>query len=116
MRSPFRTRLNSNEADTPITIGQDEPIKRTMSSVEALGLHEGSNWDDVDVIMATTGNKPESIIMSEVGQHNVYTDSIKPAKQDPDASPYTKVVCRFNDGEYAVHSPLRTFASCLPRA
>ena len=107
---PFVTRSQSNETETPITTALDNSglFKRTTSAVEALGLHESSEWDDTDVMMTTTINSRASGVMRAVGQQRDLThpNSIQRAKQEPSASTYTKVLCRFNAGENEVPFPL----------
>jgi hypothetical protein len=94
------TRSKSAETITPITITHVEPIKRAASS-EALRLPTSSEWDEADILMAAAINKRAFSAMDRtVGQRNVFTDpdGIKRAKQDTNASPYTRVLCRFKDG------------------
>ena len=110
------TRSKSAELDTPITIVQDEPIKRTMSSVVALGLHENSEWDNTDS-MTTAINMSASSVQGIARQQNVIINPtlINRAKQEPNANPYTKVLCKFKAGENEVSlppfSPQRLYAS-----
>jgi hypothetical protein len=91
---------NPKSADTPITIAQDEPIKRTMSSVEAMGLPESSEW--ADAMIATTGKEPASSVMGISGLQHDCPDLTETT--EPKANPCTKVICKFTDGENEVSS------------
>ena len=107
----FFTVPKNAEFDTPITIAHDEPIKRTMSAVEVLGLQANSEWDDADAMMPTDINMRASGGMGVEGQKNADTSHnfIKRAKQESNASPYIKVLCRFKAGENEVQ-----FSLCSP--
>ena len=93
--------------DTPITIFQDEPIKRTMSPVEALGIPESSEWDcgsaAGDVMIA--GNKPASSVMGITGRQHDCLDLTETAQMESKAKQCTKVICKFTDGENEVSYP-----------
>ncbi len=100
--SDFFKRSKSAETDT---ILKDEPFRRTMSSVEALGLRTDSEWD-ANSMMMTANDMRGFRVVGEIGQHKVdfNPNAIKRAKQEANASPYTKVLCRFNAEESEVPS------------
>jgi hypothetical protein len=74
-----------------------------MSSADVIGRLAVLEWDGADEITNTAAKK-----LSDLGEEenqNVPTSNpnfIRRAKQDPSASPYTKVLCKFSNGEYEV--------------
>ncbi len=79
---------------------------RTMSSAEVIGRLAVLEWEDADEMTNTAPDKRSDLGAKQ--NQNVPTSTpefIRRAKQVPRASPYTKVLCKFWNGEYEVLAP-----------
>jgi hypothetical protein len=99
----FTIASQSDNTSALKTIAEDEPIMRTMSSAELVGRLAVLEWEDANEMT----NHQRSNLYAKQNQ-NVPTSTpefIRRAKQDPRASPYTKVLCKFCNGEHEVLAP-----------
>ncbi len=74
-----------------------------MSSAEVIGRLAVLEWEDADEMANTAPDKRSDLGAKQ--DQNVPTSTpefVRRAKHDPRASPYTKVLCKFSNGEHEV--------------